>query len=85
MKSKEKLAKKKKKIQGKIKYGEKKQTHLLGVVKAFEVVFAEEGTVFWLSASGHAFAEVHPEIVASAFVTGDSPTRRHFRSRSPVQ
>jgi hypothetical protein len=43
------------------------------VVEALEVVLAEESAVLGLAAARHALAEVHPEVVASAFVPRDSP------------
>lgn len=46
---------------------------LFGVVEALEIVLAEESAVLWLAAARHALAEVHPEVVASAFVPCDSP------------
>lgn len=48
------------------------------MVKTFEVIFTEENAIFGLSTSRHALAEIDPEIVATTFVTSDSPTWRHF-------
>lgn len=44
------------------------------MVEAFEVIFTEESTVFGFSAGRHTLAEIDPEIVASTFVSGDSPS-----------
>jgi len=52
--------------------------YLFGMVETFEVIFTEENTVFGFSAGRHALAEIDPEIVATTFVTSDSPTWRHF-------
>jgi len=43
------------------------------VVEALEVIFTEESAVLRLSALRHTLAEINPEIVASAFVSCDSP------------
>jgi len=44
------------------------------MVEAFKVIFTEENTVFGFSTGRHALAEIDPEIVATTFVTSDSPT-----------
>jgi hypothetical protein len=51
---------------------------LFGVVEALEVIFTEESAVLGFSALRHALAEIHPKIVAPAFVSCDSPPGCHF-------
>ena len=50
---------------------------LFGMVETLEVVFTEESAVLRLSAARHTLAKVDPEIVASTFVSGDSPSWCH--------
>lgn len=54
--------------------------YLFGMVETLEVIFTKESTIFGLSAVRHTFTEIHPEIVASPFVSRYSPSRRHFLS-----
>jgi len=63
-------------------YHRKKEvgTYLFGMVETLEVIFTKKGTIFGLSAVRHTFTEIHPEIVASPFVSRYSPSRRHFLS-----
>jgi hypothetical protein len=48
--------------------------YLFGMVEALEVIFTKENTIFGFSTGRHTFAEIDPEIVASTFVSSDSPT-----------
>jgi hypothetical protein len=44
------------------------------MVEALEVIFTKENTIFGFSTGRHTLAEIDPEIIASTFVSCDSPT-----------
>lgn len=57
---------------------ERRGRYLFGMVEALEIVFTKERAILGLSATGHALAEVNPEIVAPSFSAIDSPTGCHL-------
>ena len=62
----------------KSKRGEE-ESDLFMVMETLEVVLPEKRTVLGLATLRHALAKVHPEIVATPFVAGDSPAGSHCR------
>lgn len=52
------------------------------MMEALEVIFSEKRAILGLSAARHALTEVHPEIIAAAFVSRYPPSRRHPLSSS---